>query len=87
MEQSSVVVVDLDGVIWRADVPIEGASDGVDTLRGAGCRIAFFTNNSYVSNGEVRSKLERQGVSVKDTDVLSSAQAASRGSSMPAIGR
>jgi HAD superfamily hydrolase (TIGR01450 family) len=74
--QSGVVVVDLDGVVWRSEVPIDGAAEAVSSLRGADFRVAFFTNNSYVSNAEVREKLARQGVSAEEDDVLSSAQAA-----------
>jgi HAD superfamily hydrolase (TIGR01450 family) len=71
-----VVCCDLDGVIWRGDAPIAGASDGVATLRDAGLRVVFVSNNSGNPIGAVVDKLSRFGVPATPDDVLTSAQAA-----------
>jgi HAD superfamily hydrolase (TIGR01450 family) len=72
----AVIVCDLDGVIWRGDAPIPGAADAIATLRAAGRRVAFLTNNSSAPTGAVAARLARAGVDADPDDVLSSAQAA-----------
>ncbi len=75
-ESRPVVCCDLDGVVWRGEVPINGAAAGIGQLREAGLRVVFLTNNS---SGRVRDNLERlaaAGVDAAPDDVVSSAQAA-----------
>ncbi len=69
-------VIDLDGVMWLADVPIAGSADAVGRLRAAGESIAFVTNNSYATRAEVAAKLGRIGVEVGQGEVITSAMAA-----------
>ena len=71
-----VVVCDLDGVLWRGEVAIEGSAAAVGALRAAGARVAFLTNNSSRRVAEVQGQLGAMGVSVEPEDILSSAQAA-----------
>lgn len=71
-----VIVCDLDGVLWRGDTPIPGSAAAVATLRDAGRRVAFLTNNSSHRVADVVGKLGRCGVPADPADVLSSAQAA-----------
>lgn len=71
-----VIVCDLDGVLWRGDTPIPGSAAAVATLRAAGRRVAFLTNNSSHRVADVVAKLDRCGVPADPADVLSSAQAA-----------
>jgi len=51
-----VACCDLDGVVWRGEVPITGAAHGVTQLRDAGLRVVFLTNNS---SGRVQDNLDR----------------------------
>jgi 4-nitrophenyl phosphatase len=67
--------IDLDGVLWLADEPIDGAAAAVARLRAAGRRLAFVTNNSYGTRADVATKLERHGIDAGD-DVVTSAMAA-----------
>lgn len=70
------VALDLDGVLWRGEQPVPGSAAAVRSLRDAGVRVAFLTNNS---SGRVRdyvAKLGRCGVAAEPSDVLTSAQAA-----------
>ncbi|HMJ78027.1 MAG TPA: HAD-IIA family hydrolase [Iamia sp.] len=67
--------LDLDGVIWRGDVPIPGAASAVASLQAAGARVVFVTNNSSQVVAEVEAKLGRHGIAA-DGVVRTSAQAA-----------
>jgi len=71
-----VIVCDLDGVVWRGEASIAGSAAAIGTLRAAGARIAFLTNNSSQRVGDVVGKLARAGISAAPDSVLSSAQAA-----------
>jgi HAD superfamily hydrolase (TIGR01450 family) len=84
-----VICCDLDGVIWRGEAPIAGAAAGVATLRDAGFRIGFMTNNSSGRVADYVAKLGRCGVDAEPSDVLSSAQAAAAmlAASLPAGAR
>ena len=55
-------VLDLDGVVWLAEQPIDGARAAVATLRAAGRRVLFATNNSSVPVAEQEAKLARHGI-------------------------
>jgi 4-nitrophenyl phosphatase len=70
-------VLDLDGVVWLADVPLPGAAEAVARLRAAGERVVFATNNSGPPLADQEAKLARLGIPAAG-DVLSSATAAAR---------
>lgn len=73
-----VVCCDLDGVIWRGDAPIPGAAGGVATLRAAGVRVVFVTNNSSGTRADYAAKLGGCGVPATADDVLTSGMAAAQ---------
>ncbi|HSJ72760.1 MAG TPA: HAD-IIA family hydrolase [Miltoncostaeaceae bacterium] len=68
--------LDLDGVLWRGEMPIPGAADAVARLRGRGVRVVFLTNNAAPTVAAHLAKLERMGVAAGADDLLTSAQAA-----------
>jgi len=68
-------LLDLDGVVWLADEPIEGSSQAVGKLRERGERVAFLTNNSSREIGAVVSMLEGMGIEASPEDLITSAQA------------
>jgi 4-nitrophenyl phosphatase len=68
-------VLDLDGVLWLADQPIDGASEAVAGLRAAGERVLFATNNSWSTVGDQVAKLGRHGIPAEG-DVVTAAMAA-----------
>jgi len=71
----TVVLCDLDGVIWLGEAPIPGSAAAVAALRLAGHRVLFVTNFSYAPVGDTERKLERLGIAATG-DVITSAQAA-----------
>jgi HAD superfamily hydrolase (TIGR01450 family) len=70
-----VVLCDLDGVVWLARQPIDGAPEAIARLRERGRRVLFVTNNSVSPVREVELALGSLGVPAHG-DVLTSAQAA-----------
>jgi HAD superfamily hydrolase (TIGR01450 family) len=71
----TTVLCDLDGVVWLAHVPIEGAPDAVARLRASGRRVLFVTNNSASTVGEQERALDDIGIRARG-DVVTSAMAA-----------
>jgi glycerol-1-phosphatase len=69
-------LLDLDGVVYRGDVPITGAGAAVQDLRGRGRRVVFITNNSARTPQAVADALSSLGVPASPDDVVTSAQAA-----------
>lgn len=72
----AVWVLDLDGVMWLAERPIEGSADAVARLRDAGQRVIFLTNNSGPTVAELIAKFDSFGITVDPCDLATSAQAA-----------
>ncbi|WP_334144194.1 HAD-IIA family hydrolase [Rhabdothermincola sp.] len=68
-------VLDLDGVVWLGDQPIDGAAAAIRALRDAGERVVFVTNMSYGRVADVVGKLAGMGIAAEG-DVVTSASAA-----------
>jgi glycerol 3-phosphatase-2 len=68
-------LLDLDGVVWLAGVPIPGAVDAIARLRAAGARVVFVTNNSSSTVGDQEARLASIGIPATG-DVVTSAMAA-----------
>ena len=69
-------MLDLDGVVWLAEQPIAGSADAVATLRTAGIRVLFATNNSAPTVSELVETLGRAGIGAEPEDLVTSGQAA-----------
>jgi HAD superfamily hydrolase (TIGR01450 family) len=73
------VVFDLDGVVYRGTVGIDGAGDAMETLSEAGWKLLFATNNASLSQHAVADKITmRTGFTVDPDVVVTSAMAAGR---------
>ena len=72
----TAVCIDLDGVVWRGDEPVPGSAAAVASLRDAGLRVGFMSNNSSMPIADVVAKLARLGVDAGPEHVLTSALAA-----------
>ncbi len=70
------VCCDLDGVVWRGSDPVPGAPGAIASLRAAGFRVGFLTNNSFRRVGEVIDALDAVGIPAEPEDVMTSALAA-----------
>lgn len=68
------VLCDLDGVVWLAHRPIDGAVEAVSSLRAAGHRVVFVTNNSSATVAEQEAALDAIGIPASG-DVITSAAA------------
>jgi NagD protein len=69
-------VIDLDGVIWLTGHPLPGVAEAIDLLRAAGVRPLFATNNSAPTRVELHQRMANCGITVEDSDLLSSADVA-----------
>ncbi|MEW2385705.1 HAD-IIA family hydrolase [Micromonospora sp. NPDC047707] len=72
----SLVVFDLDGVIYLIDQPIPGAVEAVGRLHAEGRAVAYATNNASRRSSEVADLLTGMGVAARAEEVLTSAAAA-----------
>lgn len=70
------VLIDLDGVIWLSEDPIDGSAEAVKKLRDAGHRVLFLTNNSNPTVEDLVKKLKGAGVNAQPEEIVTSAQAA-----------
>ncbi len=69
------ILLDLDGVLYRWPEPIDGAADAVRSLRDAGKRIAFVTNNASRTPAQVVERLTSVGVDARPDEIVTSALA------------
>jgi HAD superfamily hydrolase (TIGR01450 family) len=68
-------LVDLDGVVWRGDEAIAGASDAIRALRESDKHVVFVTNNASRSPRDYAAKLMRMRIPTEPADIISSAHA------------
>lgn len=71
----SVVLLDLDGVVYKGESAIDGA---VSSLNASELRVGYITNNASRSAATVSAHLTRLGLSADESDVVTSSQAAAR---------
>jgi HAD superfamily hydrolase (TIGR01450 family) len=57
-------VFDLDGCVWNGDVLNPGANEALTALHRGGRALAFVSNNSRATGGDLRARLHRLGVAV-----------------------
>lgn len=69
---------DLDGVVWKGDRPIAGAPETIRSLRDAGKRVCFVTNNSSETHETYAKKLALMGAGGSPDEVVSSGDATAR---------
>src|SRR2546429_480527 len=64
------VILDLDGCVWIGPEPIPGSLEAINAIREAGLRLAFVTNNSWMSGEDLVTKLWGIGVQASLADVV-----------------
>jgi glycerol 3-phosphatase-2 len=63
-------------VLWRGAQPVPGSVEAVASLRAAGWRVVFLTNNANPTIGSYVERLAGMGVSARPEEIVTSAQAA-----------
>lgn len=64
------LIVDLDGVVWLGDHPVEGAAAALQVLRDNGIQIVFLTNDPQLSREAQARRLTAIGVPTLPDDVF-----------------
>ena len=75
-EVYDLALVDLDGVAYRGQDPIEHAADGLAGARAAGMDVVFVTNNASREPESVSAQLCGLDIPCEPEDVMTAAQAA-----------
>jgi 4-nitrophenyl phosphatase len=78
LERYSAFAVDLDGVIWRGDVFLDGAIDGLAAIRATGKPLIVMTNNGSYLPEEIVERLGNAGFELEISEVLTSSLVARR---------
>ena len=70
------LILDMDGVVWRADAPIGDLPSIFSRIRARGLKFVFATNNSTRTSEQYVERLKEFGVEVEPRQVVTSSQAA-----------
>lgn len=69
------LILDMDGVLYRLNTPIEGGAEFLGYLRQTGRRFLLVTNNSTLTPEQYASKLGQMGIHVAAEQILTSGEA------------
>ncbi len=78
LEPVRALLIDLDGVLYVEDDPVEGAVDAVARLRERRFALRFVTNTTAHSRARTLAKLSRLGFAVSDRELITPAGLAVR---------
>jgi 4-nitrophenyl phosphatase len=67
------LVIDLDGVLYRGSLPIEGSAEAIAEIRAKGIRTIFATNNATKTVDQYLDHLAAFGVSAASEELVTSA--------------
>jgi len=73
LEGVRALLLDLDGVLYVEDEPVEGARESVGALRARGLGLRFVTNTTARSRGQTVEKLGRLGFEVAPEELVTPA--------------
>jgi 4-nitrophenyl phosphatase len=73
--QIKSLIIDMDGVIWRADAPIGDLAATFQRIRARGLRFVFATNNSTRTSEQYVARLKAFGIEAEPWQVVTSSQA------------
>lgn len=65
-----MLILDMDGVIYVGDSPIEGVKKTIEKLRSQGKKLVFMTNNSAKTRSGYVKKLSDLGLKVNKDDII-----------------
>jgi HAD superfamily hydrolase (TIGR01457 family) len=69
------LILDMDGVLWKADTPIGNLCAIFDRIRALGLKVAFTTNNGTRTPKQYVERLSKFGVTVEPWQVVTSSLA------------
>ncbi len=67
------LILDMDGVVWKADAPIGNLPETFARIRERGLKFVFATNNGTKTPEEYQQKLKELGVEIDASQVVTSA--------------
>jgi 4-nitrophenyl phosphatase len=70
------LIIDMDGVVWKADAPIGSLAETFSRIRDRGLKFVFATNNSTQTSEQYAARLKAFGVEVDPRQVVTSSQGA-----------
>jgi 4-nitrophenyl phosphatase len=70
------LIIDMDGVIWKADAPIGDLTATFSRIRERGMKFVFATNNSTRTSNQYVTRLKEFGIAAEPWQVVTSSQAA-----------
>lgn len=78
LDAHDVVMLDLDGTLFRGATPIPGAIETIAAAARAGHQVGYLTNNGSRNPREVAAHLTKLGFEATESQVVTSGQAAGR---------
>jgi glycerol 3-phosphatase-2 len=78
LDGHDLLLLDLDGVLYVGDQPVEGAAAALAQVRDRGVPVAFVTNNAARTPQVVAEQLRGMGVAATAQEVVTSAMAAAQ---------
>jgi len=66
------LILDLDGVVYVGNTPVEGTAEFLRRWREGGKKVMFVTNNSSLSREDYAKKLGRMGIEASPQEILTS---------------
>lgn len=70
LDEYNAFAIDLDGVVWRGEVLIEGAVEGLKAIRATGKPMLLLTNNGGYHPNEVVERLGEGGFELRPEEIL-----------------
>jgi HAD superfamily hydrolase (TIGR01450 family) len=74
----STFILDLDGTVYRDDVPLPGARETIEALRTAGHRVLFASNNSTHTRADYARRLGGMGLTIEPDGLATTGYATGR---------
>lgn len=75
MDNLEALIIDMDGVLWHGDHPVEGLEAFFSTLREIKLPFVLATNNASLTQRQYIDKLANMGVTVIADEILTSSMA------------
>ena len=69
----TALILDMDGVLWKADAPIGDLPTTFERIQARGLKVAFATNNGTQTPEQYVERLARLGVNIEPWQVVTSA--------------